>query len=1049
VESLSQASEDEGFFRPPVGKNVALRAQKTVNTVKQGKHTESANRPTEAANVERPRESAEPSSPAKHPRPATWQPELVLEASPVSGSPKMRLANAFEVRRSPRKKTQQTQAVGIGAGGSKYQKSVVGTRKTHGSSREEPLGSSDNVLGARGKSLSDRERPRQGLEKPVGSRLEHEGGREKFVGGRDKDPGTWRRSIRPALSERVQRGQNRLDQIRKGKVTFIRPQKHDYVRNGSQAVADVIRRMGQVDKRAQAVRGRNEGGGREKSDTDQPSARNGRPNKRPMDSQFLVYGEGRAALGPSKKRKGLSGGMERSELPLEGSGETGGDAFVIDESPGDGVDVRKEGGVTSGGLQWPEDRKRKRGQGLSQESRGKRQGSGREGLGVSRKGERQSSEEGGKEKTGPDRIGVKGAGKRMESSGEGEQFGKLLRKGSRVSDAAAADGSKGRTEKSEDVVPRKRIRRKCFSKYKRVEKEKRSMDRGQKGETVATRSMRLRKGLRVLNRAERDCPGSGAMRVRKGLRVLNRAERGCPGSGATGKPRKSEQERPSGKEGLRSKTRASLRGPPGKLPGHEDHEGATRHGGHEGQGSPSPEVPRVRRVSFQANSPSRRMSSFGTQQAAAAIFEMAGGDVMDDDRAPLSSKRKTTGLGTPRRSSHGGEGLIDEKETLRGSGEGAGKEGRVQKGGTRGKNDGEAEVIDLRGGEGRGRKRGGLGPVLATPLRNPAMSERGAKRRRLSDIGSGGEPLGKCHVAKPKTPYPAAEEADVAPRKQKVTLPAEKIVEKEVSGSSGPLFGGHHFLLTGFPSEKKDKLSAQIVQHGGQVLMDVPAAPSRGANSGAAQPPSPQKQRLRNARGQQEATAVLAETLIRTPKFLFGCAVGAWPVRPRWISACVKAGRLVGKPKYEVPRSGLSGGKYKRDGEGKKGANEVGRGRPRNRGAAKLEEVKVGGEDRVEVQGGPGMSGGVFAGVCLLLHGSASFKKAWALLVKHAGGRICRSVEEGGAHVVVLEKKKDEVPSDLKRAARRGKMPIKVRFSEADETLLTVVILHGSQPLSE
>jgi hypothetical protein len=1015
VESLSQPSDDEAFFRSPVG-NGAVRAkpENPVNTVKQGKQTGSAyvKNPTDAADVKRPRDSAEPSSPAKHPRPASWQPELVLEASPVSGSPKMRLANAFEVRRSPRKKAQQTRAVGIGAGGSKNQERLVGSWKTHGSSREEPLGSSDNVVGARGKPLSGRERPRQGLagdpEKLVGSRKEHEGGREKFVGGRDKDPGTWRRSIRPAVSDRVKRGQNRLEQIRKGKVTFIRPQKHDYVRNGSQAVADVIRRMGQVNKRAQTGRDTKK---REKSDTDELSSRNSRPNKRPMDSQFLVYGEGRAALGRSKKRKGLGGlsaGRGRSELPFEGSGETGGDAFVVDESPGDGVDVRKEGGVTSGGLQWPEDRKRKRGQG-SQESRERRHRDGGGGLGVSRKGEWRSSEEGGTEKTGPERVGVVRAGGRMKSTEEEERVGKLLRKDLRASDAPAADKGEGRTEKSEDVVPRKRIRRKCFSKYKRVEKKKPSMDSGRKAETVATRSMRLRKGLRV----------------------LNEAEWGYPGSGAKGRPRKTGQESPSGKEGLRRKTRASLKGPPGELPGHEDHEGATRHGGHEGQESPSPEGPTARRVSFQANSPSRRMSSFGTQQAAAAIFEMAGGDVTDDDRGPLPARRKSMGVGTLRRSSDGEEGLIDEKETFRGSGKGAGKEGRVQKYSARRKNDGEAEVIDLRGGEGRGRKRGGLGPVLATPLRNPATSERGAKRRRLSDIGGGGEPPGKCHVAKPKTPYPAAEEADVAQRKQKVTLHAEKSVEKEVPGSSGPLFSGHRFLLTGFSSEKKDKLSAQIVQHGGQVLTDVPR--SRGANPGAAQPPSPQKQRLRNARGQQELTMVLAESLVRTPKFLFGCAVGAWPVRPGWISACVKAGRLVGTPKYEVPRNGLEGGKHEQAGDGKRSANQVGKGRRRNRGAAKLEEVKVGG--KVEAEGGPGMSGGAFAGVCVLLHGSASFKKSWALLVKHAGGRVCRSVEEGGAHVVVLEKKKGEVPSDLQRAARRGKMPIKVRVSRSDERL--------------
>ncbi|GAQ84353.1 hypothetical protein KFL_001850270 [Klebsormidium nitens] len=1024
VESLSQPSQADF---PPCASDEIPGDKPSSAELKSAAAPSNPPRPSDPAKPSNPANPANPAKTLNPERPAEAgpkAPELVLEESPVGESPEMEPVKADEVRRSPRKKGQEGRPGEAMAGGWRNREKHVGGRKEAGGGRRETPGGRKDIVGGRKEFAGGRKDVVGGSREPPGipevdKRFRGEGagaGRDSG-GGREKVSNIWANPSRRPLS-----------QAQKGRVTFVRPQRHDFVRNSSQAVADVARRMREVTQRAARENSASaktlrekRARGKEASASDGRRTRSGRPNKRPMDSQFLVYGEGRAASSRCEKQTGSrETGAEKngfSELPFEGTGQTEGsdsDDFG-EEQAGEAGDLRGgergDAGVTSGGLKWPEDRKRKRLPG-SQESREKRpKGGDAEG----KEGREKGHVAAGKTTRYGHRNREKAAGKRSAGKGKGKASGFSGGVG-KMSDDGAAKTEEGVPE-SEGFGLRRRMRRKCFSKYKRAQKvtrreSEKPSEKARGGVTTRhgaalTKGLRLRKGSKVLR--------SNAEGTRGKLKKRATAGSKAAPEGPT------EAERPG------RRTAVDTEAAEASAEGSDDVRGKSDDvSGDEGK-TASPKRAPGRRVSFQAvspASPARRSSAFGTQQAAAAIFEMAGADVVDDVSG--SPAAKGGGAATPRRSPRGkkvaGKPVSGEKDW---SGGVRRKDDEEVREGVRKRGDAEPDVIDLRGNGGREKKAGRRGPILSSCRQNPTSSERGAKKRKLSDIGTGGDASEGCHMAKS-----ARSQSPAARKGKRVKSDIELSEEDGEPVPSGPLFAGCRFLLTGLETGQKEKLTALLTQHGGQIFADIPEPPSRGANLGADHTPSPLKPRRRHAPGQPEATIVIAGRPVRTPKFLYGCAVGSWPVRSAWVSACVKAGTLVSRAKFESPRTETSAknGTEKFVEEGKASG-----------GGKKRGSAGVSGRNQAEERNGKELEQGVLAGLHLHLHGSARFKKTWADLVRHAGGHVCRSLEHDWAHAVLLEPGVD-APPDLKRAARRAKVSIKTLDWAVD------ALLSGSRP---
>ncbi|GBG59533.1 hypothetical protein CBR_g49793 [Chara braunii] len=99
------------------------------------------------------------------------------------------------------------------------------------------------------------------------------------------------------------------------------------------------------------------------------------------------------------------------------------------------------------------------------------------------------------------------------------------------------------------------------------------------------------------------------------------------------------------------------------------------------------------------------------------------------------------------------------------------------------------------------------------------------------------------------------------------------------------LFKGMRFLLTGFDSQAKKNLLETITSDGGLVLSEIPHAYVVTA------PQSPHTRR--QAEGLSGHPHVIAARKLRTPKFLFGYAVGIPPASSDWIIQSVKARALL------------------------------------------------------------------------------------------------------------------------------------------------------------
>ncbi|XP_042484099.1 uncharacterized protein LOC122064461 isoform X2 [Macadamia integrifolia] len=102
------------------------------------------------------------------------------------------------------------------------------------------------------------------------------------------------------------------------------------------------------------------------------------------------------------------------------------------------------------------------------------------------------------------------------------------------------------------------------------------------------------------------------------------------------------------------------------------------------------------------------------------------------------------------------------------------------------------------------------------------------------------------------------------------------------------IFHGLEFLLTGFGSQKEKELETLIRNHGGVVLSDIPV-------------PCLNLRRNRRARCKlQQLPVVLSPKKLQTTKFLYGCAVNAFLLKSRWLTASIKAGSILRPDKYMV-----------------------------------------------------------------------------------------------------------------------------------------------------
>ncbi|KAH9567892.1 hypothetical protein CY35_03G049100 [Sphagnum magellanicum] len=187
-------------------------------------------------------------------------------------------------------------------------------------------------------------------------------------------------------------------------------------------------------------------------------------------------------------------------------------------------------------------------------------------------------------------------------------------------------------------------------------------------------------------------------------------------------------------------------------------------------------------------------------------------------------------------------------------------------------------------------------------------------------------------------------------RKQKV---AKRNSTSNRGEKQGLLFDGLQFLLTGFSSDKKDNLARIIEEHGGVVLTDIP------------RPPHLRSIRRRKGEADERPPIVIAPQQVRTPKFLFACAVGFPALKPTWISESICREELLPETSYwHKPKKSA-----RKLVAGQKGARDV------SPSGNKLQEDSI------------------FHNLKIYLHGKPSFCTQMKALIEHGGGKVVSNIK--------------------------------------------------------
>lgn len=203
----------------------------------------------------------------------------------------------------------------------------------------------------------------------------------------------------------------------------------------------------------------------------------------------------------------------------------------------------------------------------------------------------------------------------------------------------------------------------------------------------------------------------------------------------------------------------------------------------------------------------------------------------------------------------------------------------------------------------------------------------------------------------------------------------ERLTNCRIKGRKRAIFQGLEFLITGFSKKKEKEIEALLRKHGGMVLSDIPSPPPR----------------LRGRRSMkfdaQKLPVILCTKKLQTTKFLYGCAVNAFLLKPAWAHDSIKAGSVLLPDKYIIS--------FNQSG---RNLNQIGQSVCHNSDSY------------------------IFDKVGIMLHGRNNFSSKLVKVIKHGQGHVYRSL-----HWLVqsLESKKISlgavVTEDENRATRHLK----------------------------
>ncbi|KAJ4846439.1 hypothetical protein Tsubulata_037278 [Turnera subulata] len=158
------------------------------------------------------------------------------------------------------------------------------------------------------------------------------------------------------------------------------------------------------------------------------------------------------------------------------------------------------------------------------------------------------------------------------------------------------------------------------------------------------------------------------------------------------------------------------------------------------------------------------------------------------------------------------------------------------------------------------------------------------------------------------------------------------------------IFHGIEFLITGFSSKKEKEIIGQIQECGGVVLVDIPS------------PPSCSRAKRISRATLQLLPIVISLRKLQTSKFLYGCAVNAFILKAKWLSDSIAAGSILPPEKYMLISN-----------------------------RADLRNIRVGKPVCLDER--------IFHGVGIVLHGKHSFCTKLAVIIKHGGGQVFKTLQ--------------------------------------------------------
>lgn len=206
------------------------------------------------------------------------------------------------------------------------------------------------------------------------------------------------------------------------------------------------------------------------------------------------------------------------------------------------------------------------------------------------------------------------------------------------------------------------------------------------------------------------------------------------------------------------------------------------------------------------------------------------------------------------------------------------------------------------------------------------------------------------------------------------------------------IFQGLKFLLTGLPSRKEKEIEGLIQEYGGMVLLEIPSPNSRGKRSS-------------NSNFQQDPI-VLCQKKLKTIKFLYGCAVNAFILKVKWLTDSIAAGSILLPEKYMI----LSG----------------------------QADAEISGMGKVVSHNGYKL---IFDGVGIMLYGKNSFCSKFAIIFKHGGGQVFKTLQW---LVQSLDNKKVFVGAIVAEDERRSSRHLRQIVSERNIPMMPSSWIIGS-----